>query len=105
MLGRSGTMRLRVVSLLCSCFALGAVWACSLNPQPLPPDGYDGSADAGVGSMPDASSADAYLDLDGTIPPTDASTDAGEAGDASDASDAADDARDDDAALDAGDDE
>ena len=61
-------MRLRVVTLVFSCSALAAVWACSLNPQPFPPDNPDaahGPSDAGkgkdgsfgsdaAGNMPDA---------------------------------------------------
>jgi hypothetical protein len=102
-------MRLRLVTLFVSCFAVGAVWACSLNPQPFPPDGYDASADALLTTSPDSGSGN--LDAtagsnDGTVPSGgDAAVDASsDDSSASDASDAADDARDDDAALDAGED-
>ena len=83
-------MRLRIVSLFVSCVALGAVWACSLNPQPLPPDGYDAAADAALTSSPDgAGGVDGNAD-DGAVPSgddasIDSSTDASDAGDASDA--------------------
>ena len=91
-------MRLRVVTLFFSCSAIAAVWACSLNPQPLPPDGYDGSAaDTGIMSSPDAGGGTDGGDIDGSVPQGgDAGTD-GSSGDASfgDAGDAAEDARDD----------
>ena len=91
-------MRLRVVSLFISCVALGAVWACSLNPQPLPPDGYDAS-DAALSASPDGAGGTDASTEDGGVPMGgDASTDAGDAGDA------AEDARDDADAMDAGDD-
>jgi hypothetical protein len=98
-------MRLRVVSLFISCSALAVVWACGLNPQPLPPDGYDASAaDTSLAANPDTGGGtDASLE-DGNVPSgDDAASDASDAGDASDASDAAEDARDDDAS-DAGED-
>jgi len=104
-------MRLRVVSLFLSCSAIAAVWACALNPQPLPPDGYDASADTSLGMSPDGSGgADGAAD-DGTVPTSgEAGVDSGaiDSGDAgvSDAGDAGEDARDDDASdseADAGD--
>ena len=102
-------MRLRVVSLFLPCLAVAAAWSCGLNPQPIPPDGYDASADGSIAAFPDASGSDAGASIDGTTPQGgDASaTDAGDAGDASDARDDAADARDDaddGAALDAGED-
>ncbi len=100
-------MRLRLVSLFVSCVALGAVWACSLNPQPFPPDSYDASVDVALTSNPDsgAGNSDATAGSDGSVPSgDDAAVDASSDGDAGDAADAAEDARDDDAALDAGED-
>jgi hypothetical protein len=94
-------MRLRVVTLFLSCSALAALWACALNPQPLPPDGYDAAADAIVATKPEAGGGEDGSATDGGPPfGEDAGIDANDAsdsGDASDASDAADDARDDDA--------
>ena len=97
-------MRLRVVTLILSCSALAAVWACSLNPQPLPPDSYDAAADVSMTFGPDAAGGtDGNENGDTGVPLSgDASTDA--SNDASDASDATTDARDDDASLDAGED-
>jgi hypothetical protein len=92
-------MRLRVVTLFFSCSALAAMWACALNPQPLPPDTYDASADAALTANDSgAGGMDGSAD-DGSIPQgEDASTDAlNDASDAGDASDAAEDSRDDDA--------
>ena len=101
-------MRLRVVSLFVSCTALAALWACALNPQPLPPDGYDASTDAVVSSNPEAGGTQDGGDLDGSVPKggdgaTDASFGDASSDDASDSGDAADDARD-DGASDAGED-
>jgi len=95
-------MRLRVVSIVLSCSAIAAVWACSLNPQPLPPDGYDASTDGVLATSPDGSgSADGSTKDSGMPPADDAASDASD--DASDAGDAAEDARADDASDDASD--
>ena len=99
-------MRLRVVTLFVSCSALAAVWACGLNPQPLPPDGYDASEDTALAANPDAGGGVDGSTEDGSVPSgDDAATDASDASesDASDSGDAADDARDVDAS-DAGED-
>jgi hypothetical protein len=102
-------MRPRHVALVVLVVAVGAANACSLNPQPLPPDEPDGglSVDATVGAGDDSGTAFG----DSSMPPTDggvkgsdasdASEDASDASnpdasDASEVSDASDDARDDD---------
>ncbi len=91
-------MRLRVLSLVLLCSGAAVVWACSLNPQPLPPDTADAGIDSSLVMGPDASGgADGGTTADASPPPTgeDAAVDASDASsDASDASDASDDARD-----------
>ncbi len=100
-------MRLRVFTLVCLFSGAAAVWGCSLNPQPLPPDTADGGIDASQLSGPDATGgADAGNTADTSPPPTgdasiDATEDAGE--DANDASDASD-GSESDALADAGED-
>ena len=98
-------MRLRLVLLLVISVVAGAAWACSLNPQPLPPDTVDAGIDASLNAGPDAAGGVP----DGAVPTGgDAAADGGEdaetdAGDAeSDA--AAPDASDAGEASDAGDD-
>jgi hypothetical protein len=92
-------MRLRLPALVLLCSGAAVVWACSLNPQPFPPDNYDASADAtmstgpdGAGGVPDGSTEDAVVPQSDAST-TDASVDAADASDASDA-DATDDASD-----------
>lgn len=98
-------MRVRVVSLFISCSALAVVWACGLNPQPLPPEGYDASADTSLTASPDSAGGtnDGGTE-DGNVPSSGDA--ASEASDASDAADATEDSRDDadDGATDAGED-
>lgn len=108
-----GFMRRRIPSLLLGLCVVAAAWACSLNPQPLPPDSPvdsgGGGADATLNASPDASQdgAGGALDAgsDGTVTANEDGGDASE--DAADASDGASDAADDgDAAdTDAGDQE
>jgi len=98
-------MRLRIVVLVAFVVATLFAWACSLNPQPLPPDtidsgskgALDGSFAADVGTSGDGALTDtpesgAQSDADAS----DATTDAEDAmtEDASDASDASEDAND-----------
>jgi hypothetical protein len=82
-------MRLRVVTLFGVGVAAAAFWACSLNPQPFPPDNADGSADA-TATFKDAAggSPDGTFDNDGAVPQADAGADASAdaANDAADAS-------------------
>ena len=102
-------MRVRVFTLVLLGSGVAAVWACSLNPQPLPPETNDASVDGMVMYGPDA--AGGGLDAnssnaDGATPSGDASVDGGE-NDAttdapSDASDDGSDANDTDAIADAG---
>lgn len=84
-------MRLRLASFVLFCSGTAVVWACSLNPQPFPPDTYDASADVTLSTSPDAAGGipDGAMD-DGETPKGDASADASEADASSDASDAAD---------------
>ena len=100
-------MRLRLASLVLVCSGTAVVWACSLNPQPFPPDTYDASADVSLtngpdaaGGMPDGSFEDVALPPgDASAPDSsvdaDASSDASDASDADDAADARDDVVDD----------
>jgi len=80
-------MRRRLVLLI------AASWACSLSPQPYPPDNYDAGVDASLGAIDGGNSdvkpgTDGGSNLDAMTPPSgdggDAATDA-EASDASDA--------------------
>jgi hypothetical protein len=82
-------MRLRAASLLVLGFGVTAVWACSLNPQPLPPETYDAGSDSTAMAAPDgAGGADVAVDVV-TTPNSDAATDADAAVDAqTDASEA-----------------
>lgn len=85
--------------------ASAAMVACSLNPQPLPPEDTNGfGADAGTSKDSSPTTGDATgptqdggADIDGAV--LDAGSDASDAGDASDASDGGADGG--DAALDA----
>jgi hypothetical protein len=103
-------MRLRRFTVVLLCSGAAAVWACSLNPQPLPPDTNDAGFDGMVTYGPDAGGGvDANgSNGDGATPTGDASVDAFEtdaATDApSDASEDASDANDTDAIADAGED-
>jgi hypothetical protein len=50
-----------------------AFWACSLNPQPYPPDSYDASADTtSLNAMDGAGGTDSGSFGDGATPPNDA---------------------------------
>ena len=91
-------MRLRLFLLFVFFGAVVAAGACSLNPQPYPPENYDASVDGSLTSGPDATGtpADGAAD-DGSIPGSeDAATDAGDASldAAADATDAESDAAD-----------
>lgn len=87
---------LRAAALLTLATSLALAAACSLNPQPLPPnDGFTGSPDAST-AMDAGAGADGATFNDAAPPMDDAATDArsgdggdADAGDASDASDAA----------------
>jgi hypothetical protein len=97
-------MRLRFAVLFVLFVATAFVWACSLNPQPLPPDTVDGaamgSADAKSASDAATLSPDGGFDWDAEPSPgdsggsdvTEAADDAGDASDAADAREDADDA-------------
>ena len=96
-------MRLRLVLAIVLLCAVAAVWACSLNPQPIPPDTYDASFDVMTNPAPDAAGGvpESGSGDDGATPTTadggsdanaaDAESDAEDAADAEDASDATDD--------------
>ncbi len=104
-------MRLRRFTLVLLCAGAAAIWACSLNPQPLPPDTNDAGIDGMVTYSPDAGGGGVDANgsnIDGAVPTGDASVDAPETDattDApSDASEDASDASDTDAIADAGED-
>ena len=92
-------LKARVGTALIACLAGLGVWACSLNPQPIPPgfndlpaatDAGRGGADVGVGPFNGQDGATAGS-TDSSAPPQDAAEqDGGDAGDA--ASDAPSDA-------------
>ncbi len=77
----------RVVTALVACVAGVGVWACSLNPQPIPPGFNDqpGASDAGrgadvtVGPVSGGGDGGAGVDSDGAPSPQDGG-DAGDAG-------------------------
>ena len=103
-------MRARVLAALaCVVACLGIPLACSLNPQPLPPDNPDGSVIGmdGAGGGFDGGFGDANVPSDGAPTATDAEADTSVGTDAGDAGDAGADAAMDggaDAALDSSDD-
>ncbi len=99
-------MRLRVFTLVLLGFGAAAVWACSLNPQPLPPETpIDAGIDSSLAFGPEAGGG-VDGSFDASPPPTGGDADASDASDASedagDASDASDDARDADTTTDGG---
>jgi len=92
-------MRRRVLTLVLLCSGAAACWACSLNPQPLPPDTSDAAFDSSMAFGPEAGGGvdSGTTNADSSPPPTgdDAAVDGSDASDASsDASDSSDDARD-----------
>ena len=75
--GDRASMRLLAASLLALAFGGTAVGACSLNPQPLPPDTNDGSIDgATMGLVDSGGGSDAAVDVM-SVPDNDASDAAG----------------------------
>jgi hypothetical protein len=73
-------MRRRVLTLVFLFSGAAAVWACSLNPQPLPPETADGGIDGSMLSGPDSAGGGFDAGNADTSPPPagDASTDAAE---------------------------
>jgi hypothetical protein len=85
-------MRLRTIWLAAALAGVAVVAACTLNPQPLPPEASGGSfedagfaspaPDSGPVSRADSPAADAATQIDAALPQAAPEPDAGDAGDA-----------------------